>query len=65
MNYFIGVIFLLVGIWQLAMTWRTFARLKTKGDKSTSPFIMLGLWTSFSFSIIFLAVALGCFFGQF
>ncbi|MGE7925835.1 hypothetical protein ACQKND_21980 [Viridibacillus arvi] len=65
MRYLFGFIFLLIGIWQLIITQRTFTGLKKDGDKSTSPFIMLGLWNSLVFAIIFIAVSLGSFFIDF
>lgn len=61
MRYLLGFVFLLISIWQLVITWRTFVKIKNEGDKSTSPFIMLGLWNSLLFAVIFFAVALWCF----
>ncbi|MEI5994322.1 hypothetical protein A5880_001880 [Enterococcus sp. 4G2_DIV0659] len=65
MRYLLGFIFLLIGIWQLVITWRTFTDLKKEGDKNTSSFIMLGLWNSLAFSLIFITVSLGSFFVSF
>lgn len=65
MRYLVGFVFLLVSIWQLVITWRTFASIKSEGDKNTSPFIMLGLWNSLIFAVIFFAVALWCFLVKF
>lgn len=65
MRYLVGFVFLLVSIWQLVITWRTFASIKNEGDKNTSPFIMLGLWNSLIFAVIFFAVALWCFLVKF
>lgn len=57
-----GIIFVLVGIWQLAITWRTFTKLKTEGSKETSPFIMLSLSNSLLFAVVFFTVGVGSFF---
>ncbi|MGM0165864.1 hypothetical protein IGI39_000815 [Enterococcus sp. AZ135] len=57
MNYILGIVFLLLSVWQLAMTKRSFTDLKKNGNKNTSPFIMLGLWFSFIIGISFLAAA--------
>jgi hypothetical protein len=65
MDYLIGVIFLSIGIWQLVITKRTLTDLKKEGDKNTSPFIILGLWNSLIFAIIFIGIAIGCFFFDF
>ncbi|MFK4566278.1 hypothetical protein [Enterococcus sp. UD-01] len=65
MRYLFGFIFLLISIWQFIITWRTFTGLKKDGDKNTSPFIMLGLWNSLVFALIFIAVAFMCFFVNF
>ncbi|PLS35096.1 hypothetical protein CYV26_06760 [Carnobacterium maltaromaticum] len=65
MRYLLGFVFLLVSIWQLVITWRTFASIKSEGDKNTSPFIMLGLWNSLIFAVILFAVALWCFLVKF
>lgn len=61
MRYLIGGIFLLISIWQFIVTGRTFSYLK-KGGKRTSPFILLGLWSSLVFAIISFAVAIASFF---
>lgn len=37
MNYLFGVIFLLLSIWQLVMTKRSFSSLKKNGNENTSP----------------------------
>ena len=60
MNYWLGLIFLVIGIFQLVITWRTFAHLKKEGDKNTSPFTMLGLWNSLVFALLFIVVAFMC-----
>ena len=60
MRYLIGGIFLLISIWQFIVTGRTFSYLK--GGKRTSPFILLGLWSSLVFAIISFAVAIASFF---
>ncbi|HBC4853573.1 hypothetical protein ACUXIF_001576 [Enterococcus faecalis] len=62
MRYLIGGIFLLISIWQFIVTGRTFSYLKKEGDKRTSPFILLGLWSSLVFAIISFAVAIASFF---
>lgn len=62
MRYLIGGIFLLISIWQFIVTGRTFSYLKKEGSKRTSPFILLGLWSSLVFAIISFAVAIASFF---
>jgi hypothetical protein len=62
MNYLFGVIFLLLSIWQLAMTKRSFSSLRKDGNENTSPFILLGLWFSFIIGIVFLLAAGYCVF---
>ena len=62
MRYLIGGIFLLISIWQFIVTGRTFSYLKKEGGKRTSPFILLGLWSSLVFAIISLAEAIASFF---
>ena len=52
MRYLIGGIFLLISIWQFIVTGRTFSYLKKESGKRTSPFILLGLWSSLVFAII-------------
>lgn len=62
MRYLIGGIFLLISIWQFIVTGRTFSYLKKEAGKRTSPFILLGLWSSLVFAIISFAVAIASFF---
>ncbi|WP_270786607.1 hypothetical protein [Enterococcus faecalis] len=62
MRYLIGGIFLLISIWQFIVTGRTFSYLKKEDGKRTSPFILLGLWSSLVFAIISFAVAIASFF---
>ncbi|MBO1101457.1 hypothetical protein FQT05_02690 [Enterococcus hirae] len=64
MQYITGFIFLLLSVWQFVMFKQAFTNLK-KSDKDTSPFIMLGLWSGLLFSILFLLVAINCFFVDF
>lgn len=53
----IGMVFLVLGIWQLWMTKRSFSNLRNKGNAGTSPFIMVSLWSSFVMAILFLGIA--------
>lgn len=62
MRYVIGCIFLLLSVWQFVMFRRAFTNLKQKGNKDTSPFIMVSLWSGLVLTIIFLGVAISCFF---
>ena len=62
MRYLIGCIFLLLSVWQFVMFRRAFTNLKQKGNKDTSPFIMVSLWSGLVLTIIFLGVAISCFF---
>ncbi|EKZ0362665.1 hypothetical protein ACTRHR_001444 [Enterococcus faecalis] len=62
MRNLIGGIFLLISIWQFIVTGRTFSYLKKESGKRTSPFILLGLWSSLVFAIISFAVAIASFF---
>lgn len=65
MRYVIGVIFLLLSIWQFIMAKRAFKNLKQNGDEGTSPFIMFGLWSGLLFAFIFLVAAFSSFFTDF
>lgn len=58
MNYIISIVFVCISIWQFTMTWRTFTHLKKEGNQNTSPFIMLSLFSSLLFAVLFLAIAL-------
>lgn len=62
MRYVIGCIFLLLSLWQFVMFKRAFTNLRQKGNKDTSPFIMLSLWSGLLFAIGFLGAAYSCFF---
>ncbi|MGL9727577.1 hypothetical protein [Enterococcus sp. DIV0756] len=62
MSYFIGVIFVLLGVWQFVMTKRSFSNLKKNGNKNTSPFVMFSLWSSLVIGICFFSAAGYCFF---
>ncbi|MHC9536209.1 hypothetical protein ACVQ8P_00085 [Dellaglioa sp. BT-FLS60] len=62
MLYIFGFIFILIAIWQLVLTWKTFTKLKKEGTKDTSSFIMLALSNSLLFAIVFLLVGVGCLF---
>lgn len=57
----IGVIFFLLGVWQLWLTKRTFINLKAGGNRETSPFIMISLGSSLVMGILFLGIAGYCF----
>lgn len=61
----IGIVFLLLGVWQLWMTKRAFTNLKTKGTKEASPFVMFSLWSSLVMAVIFLGLAYSFFTGNF
>ena len=63
MKLIFGILFLLLGLWQLVMFKRAFSHLKHQGDKTTSPFIMLSLWSGLLFAIVFLGISFSCFFG--
>lgn len=65
MSYLVGSIFLLISIWQFSVTWKTLTQIKKTGNKSTSPFIMVSLWSSLAFAIIFFAIAIRFVFGEF
>nr|WP_137614330.1 hypothetical protein [Enterococcus viikkiensis] len=62
MTYMIGIFFLLISIWQFYITKRTFSQIRKKGNESTSPFILFGLWGSLVFALCSLYVAILCFF---
>lgn len=61
----VGIIFLVLGVWQLWMTKRSFTNLRQKGNKDTSPFVMFSLWSSLLMAIIFLGISYSCFTGVF
>lgn len=65
MKFLFGIVFLVLSIWQFIMCKQAFKNLKEKGNKSTSPFIMLSLWSGLLLAIIFLGIALSCIFGKF
>lgn len=65
MRYLFGFIFLFLSVWQFIMFRRAFTNLKEKGNQNTSPFIMLSLWSGLVFAILFLIVAINCFFADF
>ncbi|MBS5819760.1 hypothetical protein [Enterococcus gilvus] len=65
MRMIIGIVFLLLGIWQLWMTVRTFKNIKKEGNENTSPFIMLSLWGSIVMVVIFLSLAINLLSGAF
>lgn len=60
----IGVAFLILGVWQLWMTKRSFTSLKKSGNQNTSSFVMVSLWSSLVMAIIFLALAFNFFTGN-
>jgi len=62
MSYLMGTIFLLLSVWQFIMFKRSFTYFKQKGNQNTSPFLMLGLWSGLLFAIVFLGIAISCFF---
>jgi len=66
MRYSLGFVFLLLSAWKFIIFKQSFKNLKQNGDKDTSSFIiMLGLWSGLLLAIIFLAIALSCFFGAY
>ncbi|MGG5372169.1 hypothetical protein IGI67_003840 [Enterococcus sp. AZ196] len=65
MQYLLGVIFLLLSIWQFIMFKRAFTHLRQSADKDTSPFIMLSMWGGLVFAIILLSIAISCFFSDY
>ncbi|MBO0456655.1 hypothetical protein JZO77_07900 [Enterococcus hulanensis] len=62
MSYVLGTIFLLLSVWQFVMFKRSLTHFKQRGDKNTSPFIMLALWSGLLFAITFLGIAVSYFF---
>ncbi|KFO17979.1 hypothetical protein NQ080_12590 [Enterococcus faecium] len=65
MRYFLGIVFSLLSLWQFIVFKRAYTQLKQNGDKDTSPFIMLGLWSGLLFVIVFFVIAINCFFADF
>lgn len=61
----LGIAFLILGIWQLWMTKRSFTSLKKTSDEKTSPFIMISLGSSLVMAVIFLAIAFNLVTGNF
>ena len=61
----LGIAFLILGIWQLWMTKRSFTSLKKTSDEKTSPFIMISLGSSLVMAVIFLAIAINLVTGNF
>lgn len=64
-NITMGMLSSLVGCLQIFMTYRYFKIIKTKGDETTSPFIMVTLWSSLIFGITILLMGIALAFGQF
>lgn len=60
----LGVAFLILGVWQLWMTKRSFTSLKKSGNQNTSSFVMVSLWSSLVMAIIFFALAFNFFTGN-
>ncbi|WP_159721237.1 hypothetical protein [Enterococcus sp. CSURQ0835] len=65
MRYGLALVFLLISLWQFMMTRRAFIQLRQKGDQTTSPFIMLSLWSSLVFTIIFFGIGLSILFANY
>lgn len=60
MQFALSLFFLLIAIWQLTITRRTFTKLQLAGNNQTSPFMAFSLASSLLFALIFLAVAISC-----
>lgn len=58
----IGVIFIIIGFYQLYAVIGYFKFLKKHGNSSTSPFSLFGLWTSLMFSLLTIGIGFGAVF---
>lgn len=61
MSKLIGVVFLLLSVWQFWISKRSLKEVKQNGNKSTSPFMLVSLASSMGIAIVFLVVAFMCF----
>lgn len=54
-----GIVVILIGLWQLYVTYRGFKHTKEHGNASTSPFSALTFYFSGGFGVILLGIAVG------
>lgn len=54
----IGILMLIIGVFQLSMTIKTFKTLKVEANHSTSVFMPMALWSGALMGIVFLAVGI-------
>lgn len=50
MEQLTGVVGILLGIWEIYAVYKAFKDTKQRGNKNTSTFLPLALWSGFSFS---------------
>ncbi|ASN61979.1 hypothetical protein [Latilactobacillus curvatus] len=55
----IGILMLIIGVFQLSMTIKTFKTLKVEANHSTSVFMPMALWSGALMGIVFLVVGIG------
>ncbi|BDR59142.1 hypothetical protein [Xylocopilactobacillus apicola] len=55
----IGVILIAIGIYELMAVRRNYKYLKSKSNRTTSPFMMLALWQALLFSGLMFFVGIG------
>ncbi|MFD1392491.1 hypothetical protein ACFQ3L_02665 [Lacticaseibacillus jixianensis] len=61
----VGVLFLLLGVWQMVVSKRYGHHVTKHGDAATSPFSLLALADSFYIGIMFVGLGIATFFMQF
>jgi Kef-type K+ transport system membrane component KefB len=65
MSILIGGLFILIGLIQIYIAYRTFRKIKTSGGKDISPFMPLALYGGLAFGIILVAVGISAAVGSF
>ncbi|MFC6169068.1 immunity protein [Loigolactobacillus jiayinensis] len=50
----IGIVFLLLALWQFYAFYNAFRTVQKKGNEATSAFASLGIWYGFLFGVFFL-----------
>jgi len=56
-----AILFLIIGIWQIFITFVYFKDLKKNANKSTSPFAPLAMWSSLVIGVILTVLGISAF----
>ena len=62
MSNIFGIVFMLIGLWQMYATVKYFKTLKVNAGKSTSAFSPMAIYFSFALSLIFFFLGLAAVF---